>query len=454
MPLVISHQQWMSRTRSRLHRRSDDLKRIDVAIQRRDEAAAKAALIQWIDGQNKKRQDWHRSVRNGDGAVEELYRQLKVLGSEVPYGNVTEEMDDKLAKAHIRREHRLAATKMFNGKQLRFKDSFWGISRRKASDIRTRSSMYHAAKTTAGVGSKAAAAGVKTYTIANGLKQTIQGITGTLQPATQSALVQQVFGTSAAQFATQAAPYIGLVSSGASAVKDWVGVAQKIQHATRMESSYGDVRLGDPSAALHAVVAIIDRQIKKQTADATIHTTAFTAKGASAAADWGTATTAAIGVVETVAILLNMLVDLVIDAKQVEAGNAAITAGDIDLTIFSKSPILGCYYVVVQDHSTIMDFDFENMGKENWQQEAERLQYAITPVIKKSSQLIQQSRVEILGMESAKGVYRKSIKNTIKTYYKSKGYGQSSKMPGIGSDDTELLELIDRMYSSGSRRRG
>jgi hypothetical protein len=233
-----------------------------------------------------------------------------------------------------------------------------------------------------------------------------------------------------------------VISSGAKAIKDWVGVAQNVYRATEMESRFGDVRMGDPSAALEAIVAIIDRQIKKQTADAAIHTTAFTAKGAAAIADGGTATNAALGALETIAILLNTLVDLVIDARQLDAGNALITAKQFDLTLFSKCPILGCYYVAVQDHSTIMDFDFANMGKANWQQEAQRLRYAIGPVIKQAGVLIDKSRVEIKGMEDAKGVYQRSLWNVINLKYKSKGYGQSTNMPGIAGPNIDIIDAV------------
>jgi hypothetical protein len=446
MPLLMTYEEWMRRTYSMVKSRSDSLKVIDDAIRRRDEAGAKKALINWIDEQNKKRQDWHRSVRNGDHAVEELYKQLNVLGAGVAYRNIGEEMDDKLAKAHIRREQRLAAAKMFDGRTLRFKDSFWGISRQKCQEGRSKifNAVKNVGKTTVGVGANVASVGSSAYSIASDLQTTIQTIMGTLAPATQSALVEQVFGEGVAQFVASVTPFIGLISSGGKAVKDWVGVAQNVYKATEMESRYGDVRMGDPSAALEAIVAIIDRQIKKQTADAVIHTTAFTAKGISALADGGTATNAVLGVLETVATLLNTLADLVIDARQMDAGNALIVAKQFDLTMFSKCPILGCYYVAVQDHSTIMDFDFANMGKANWQQEAERLKYAIKPVIKQAGVLIDASRVEIKGMEEAKGVYQRSLWNVIKLKYKSKGYGQSTKMPGVAGPEIDIIDAVAR----------
>jgi hypothetical protein len=110
--------------------------------------------------------------------------------------------------------------------------------------------------------------------------------------------------------------------------------------------------------------------------------------------------------------------------------------------MFSKCPILGCYYVAVQDHSTIMDFDFANMGKANWQQEAQRLKYAITPVIKQAGVLIDKSRVEIKGMEEAKGVYQRSLWNVINLKYKSKGYGQGTTMPGIAGPNVDIIEAV------------
>src|SRR5271156_1774257 len=234
MPLLMTYERWISRTYSRVKSRSDSLKLIDEAIKRRDEAGAKKALISWIDEQNKKHQDWHRSVRNGDGAVEELYKQLNVLGSAVPYKNITQEMDDKLAKAHIRREQRLAAAKMFDARTLRFKDSFWGISRQKCAQGHSKllNTTKNVGKTAFGVGSNVGSAASTAYSIGSDLKTTIQTIMGTLAPETQSALVEHVFGATISEFIASVVPFLGVISSGGKAVKDWVGVAQGVHKAT------------------------------------------------------------------------------------------------------------------------------------------------------------------------------------------------------------------------------
>ena len=117
------------------------------------------------------------------------------------------------------------------------------------------------------------------------------------------------------------------------------------------------------------------------------------------------------------------------------AGNKLIQEQKIDLDLFNTCPILGCYYIVVQDHSTIMNFEIANMGRDNWQQEAERLKYAIKPVLVKAADLIDKSRIGIKGMDNAKGVYQSSLLQKIQLFYKSKGYGQDTSLSAAGGFD-------------------
>ena len=425
MPITINYDQWMKRTYSRTKRRSATLKRIDEAIRIRHEPAAKSALEEWIKEHTRSNKDWHRSVRNSDGVVEALAKELRIMGSTVVYRNTGEEMDDKLAKAHIRREQRLAKQKMFTGKQVRFKRSFWGVAEKESK--RKVAALKAAALTTKGLASKAK----QVKDIAKNIETVINAITGNLEPEEASKVIAFVFGQSAADFALEAAPIIGLATSGLKATTAWVGVAMTIKSSNDMESRRIEFMMGDPSAALDAVIQILDRDIKRQVADGAIHTTAFTAKGIGVIVDGGAATGTIVGAIESIASLLNTLVDISIDVRQKSAGNKLLAAGDFDLNLFSECPILGCYYIVIQDDSTIMDFDFKNMGKHNWQMEAQRLKIAIKPVVEKAGKLIAKSRLEIPGMESAKGVYQTSLLNKLKVFYKSKGHGQSSKQPDI-----------------------
>jgi hypothetical protein len=89
MPLTMSHADWMKNTHSLRKHRSQSLIRVDQAVMARNEAQAKLALISWINEQNAKNQDWHKSVRNTKGTVEKLYKQLNILGAS-PKENVIE----------------------------------------------------------------------------------------------------------------------------------------------------------------------------------------------------------------------------------------------------------------------------------------------------------------------------------------------------------------------------
>ena len=421
---MIAYDKWMKDTHSLVKPRSESLKKIDEALKKRDEAAAKRALVNWIDEQNKKKQNWHKSVRNEKGAVLQLYKDLKILGNGPTFGNIGAEMDDQLAKAHMKREMRLAAAKMFAGKEMRFKPTFWGIYKSKCADNaskakRAAAAIKTGAHSTAGVGRNVADVGSSVGFLAKDLTTVVQAIMGDLPAATHNAIIEQVFGSTVEQFVFSVMPLFGVVSSGAQAVKDWIGVAMNVHEATKMEAAYGDVRPGDAAASLQAIVAIIDRQIKKQAVDGAIRTTAFSAKGIGVLADGGTATTAAIGAIESIALLLNALVDLVIDARQMVAANKLIQEDKIDIELFNVCPILGCYYIAIQDHSTIMNFEVANMGRENWQQEALRLRYAIDPVLKKARELVNAARIEIPGMENAKGVYESTFLQKLKLAVKS-----------------------------------
>ena len=423
--MTVTHELWMKETYSRIRPRSDALKAIDAALFKNDKVAAKLALINWIDDQNKKKQDWHRSVRNEKKIVEILYKELNVLGIEIENQSFANMLDDSYAKNEVRKMQFAAKSKMFRGKQLTIKDSFFGLTRTKS---KSRLDQIAAAGASAGgVILKATKTANQAKSIASDIKAAIESLTdGISDPATKSEIIQLVFGNSAAGFAAEMAPFLGIFSSGGKAAKEWVQVAVMVSRKSDMAGHAVDMRAGDPAKALDAILQILSREINKTTADAAIHTTAFVAKGLGALADGGTATTAIVGATEKIAQLINLLVDVVAEFKQCKAGNDLINLQQFDLEMFNKCPILGCYYIVMQDHSTIMDFNFEIMGKDNWQQEALRLKYAIAPVIKQAQKLIGSSRIEINDFTNAKGVYKSTLLDMIRLKYASRGWGQTN----------------------------
>ena len=420
--MTVTYEIWMKETYSRIRSRSESLKAIDAALLKKDKVAAKRALINWIDEQNRKKQDWHQSVRNEKKIVEILYKELNVLGADIENQSFTNLLADSYAKNEVRKMQVSAKAKMFQGKQLSIKSSFLGATRTKS---KSRLEQISAVGTSSiGIASKTVGAAKAVKGIVDDIKDIIARLTdGISDPATKSEIIQMVLGNSAAGFAADMAPFLGVFSSGAKAVSEWASIAIMVSQRSDMAGHAVDLRAGDASKALEAILQIINRQIDKTVADAAIHSTAFLAKGLSALADGGTASTAIIGTAEKIAQLINLLVDVVAEFKQREAGNELIRLRKFDLDIFNKCPILGCYYIVMQDDSTIMDFDFENMGKENWRQEALRLKYAIAPVIKQAQKLIESSRIEINDFANAKGVYQSTLLDMIRLQYESRGWG-------------------------------
>ncbi|MEY8120609.1 hypothetical protein AB9F26_20605 [Falsihalocynthiibacter sp. BN13B15] len=423
MALIMSHADWIKNTYSLTSPRSAALKAIDQALMVRNESQAKFALVSWINAQNSKKQNWHKSVRNSKGAVADLYKQLNVLGSEVSFDSLGDEWEDFFAKNEIRKLQNAAKAKMFDGKKLELKHSVFGVARAKKDDFWSKTEAV--AKSSAGVSYKAAKATKKFGSLASKIEDTIELITTGISDGPKKEIIGAVFGSSAQEFAISAAPLFGLVTSGGKAVLGWNDVIKTIDSAEKMMKIRPSIRMGDPSEALTAISQILDRQISYKARKAGIHSGAFAAKGLGLLIDGGAATNTVAGACETVAVLLNQLADFVADVREMEAANELIAAKEFDLKLFETCPILGCYYVSIQDHSSIMDFNFENMGKQNWQQEALRLKYAIDPVIKKSQQLIEKSRIEIPGMASAKGVYQSSRMQRFNVWTMSKGLGRA-----------------------------
>ena len=429
MPLIMTHDQWIKDTHSLIRPRSQSLKELDNAIKARNEFAAKNALKNWINEQNSKKQDWQRSVRNEKGAVKKLYDQLGVLGAAPSFANNGAASADKEAKDFIKEQQKLATLNLFTGKQLKFKDSFLGIVRQKSTDERKKINKFPTAVNM----------GIKSLPLAKDLgllaRDLNNVITSLIQPVAdtpfKSQIIETVLGTSVEEFAGSCAPFLGMTLSGAKAVRAWYNVAQNIYDLDQMNASRADIRLGDPTAALNAIRGIIDRELISQKAQAGIRTAAFTSKTLFTFTDFGTASTAAVGAAEAIAILLNTLAEVVRDAMEMKAGNKLINENKIDLNLFRDCPILGCYYIVIQDHSTVMNFEIDNMGRANWQQEAERLKYAIKPVIEKGTELIEKSRIKMDGMEMAKGVYKSTVLNKIEVYYRSKGHGQAQTQESV-----------------------
>lgn len=434
MALTITHDQWMKETHSLIKPRSESLKKIDAALKKpvRSADEVKRALTSWIDEQNKKNQDWHRSVRN------EKTKIVERLAKEVGYMEVSSKplaMADKLAdseaKSLIRSQIRRASKEMFQGKRVVFSNMFLQAiqDRRVKGNQKLKSNNGKLAKAGAvGMDLKGASSGVRDIrSIAVKLQEGIESIVHGVPEGQKNQLVEMALGAGAATFALECAPLLGTLSSGAKTLVEIIKMIMNAVDLDEIESRRGDIRLGDAAGALNAIASIIDKEIVKSGKKAAIHGSAFTAKAALLCAAPGA--DSLVGAAEGLLVLLFNLHELVKEYKEMNAANEKIQQGDIDVTIFNTCPILGCYYVVVQGDFTIMNFDVANMGKQNWMQEVLRLKHALEPVKKKAVSLIGSSTIIVEGMEKMQGVYQESMWHKISQPFKDR-FGNHASKPG------------------------
>jgi hypothetical protein len=430
MATIPTYEQWKKDTHSLLHKRSDFLVAVDTAFEAYDKsksepakAALKTAFDRWRFEQSKQGKDWKQSVRNGKGACTNLHRALNDLDKR------------RLSKEEVEAMHFInhaqarALQKQFEGKKLQFKSTtLVGI----AQGVGTRWERFK------GGAKMLPGAGMKGKSIVTGVQNLHQGVQqlgtagkqGAMHAAQSGmgenfAMIRQKIGEfcktlcpdldpnqvfaavglgSVEKFATELAPFLGAVSSGGKAIVGWIGVVKTQWDRHSMEQKRFAISPGDPDAAFDALLLLMQREINSKAASAGVKTGAFTGKALGVFLDGGAATGPAIGLLEILAEILQTIVEYVRDYRECEAANKALTLGALNLDLFNTSPVLGCYFLCVQDHSTIINFAVGDYGTPNFVFDAERLIKKIDPVLERARVFIQSSRLEIPGMDKQKGI--------------------------------------------------
>jgi hypothetical protein len=243
-------------------------------------------------------------------------------------------------------------------------------------------------------------------------------------------------------FATTLAPFVGAISSGGKALIGWAGVVKDAYDKASMKSSRDAFAPKDPEAAFDALIELMDREMNSDIGKASVKTAAFGGKLLGSFADFGAATGPVVGLLELLAEIFQTIIEYVRDYKECLAANEELRLGALNMDIFKVSPILGCYFLVVQDHSTIVNFAVADYGTENWMFDVERLVGRIGKALDKSRQLIHKSRLEVPGMSNAKGVVDANY--SVKT-----GLGKVTGAPGALKD--KIASTIDGWFDKPVR---
>ena len=201
-------------------------------------------------------------------------------------------------------------------------------------------------------------------------------------------------------------PYVGIITSSYKAASAWKAVVDQARKSLAWDAYTGMVLPGDPLAACAAVHTILKRNIARDTAEATIQTTAVAMKLAGLAGDMGSgATTTAIGLASGIASLAVELTQLGIDIHEMRAGNKRLkTPQTIDKSVFTECPLVGSYLMAYSPPSMLLNFFVADIGLPGWMDKIEKFKReGLDPIVETAAEQISRSRITMVNFKTGKG---------------------------------------------------
>ena len=315
--------------------------------------------------------------------------------------------EEFMALGELARARRMLLVNMFTGTQLKF-----GMASRLSSAKQLLSSgkkVVSSAEKVAGGGKAAGKAAGKVASLP-GMKDAVSDFI--VQCADVDGIqdvIEAVSGEVLANLVAEITPILGVVTSGVKLAKAGKAVAEDGYHLYKSDDYRRGFRPGDPCAAAEAIQIIIKRDLARHSVQLGQQTVATGAKIAGLFADFGTATTAAIGAANALATLGLQLFSLGLDIKDLRAGNKRLaTPTTLDLTVFNECPVLGCYLLTCSDTSSVANMFVADIGLPGWMDRVEAMKKKqMDPLLKIASKDIQGSRLQLEGLSSNKGTHAK-----------------------------------------------
>ena len=222
-------------------------------------------------------------------------------------------------------------------------------------------------------------------------------------------VIAAITGEVLANLVHEITPILGVVTSGVKLAKAGKAVAEDGYHLYKSDEYRQGFRLGDPSAAAGAIQVIIKRDLAKHSVQLGQQSLATGAKIGGLFADFGTATTVAIGVANSLASLGLTLYGLGLDIKDMRAGNKRLAVPNtLSLDVFKECPILGCYLLTCADTSAVANMFIADIGLPGWMDKVELMKKTqMDPMLKIANKNIMGSRLQLEGLSSNKGTHAK-----------------------------------------------
>ena len=503
--LLISIDEWMKATHSRIYSRSDALKALDKAIadagtinQEVDQsqyifmsrtgklsesdknsiaigeekralalAVVRKAFDKWVDTQTIKGQDWKNSRRNSSGAVTRLYEQLKYFGCKYL------SKSDETCIAVIVKSRSQMIPLLFNGCTCVLKADRGRMealsdrlkkakAARQIGEIVKKSRALASSPATAASSSGGTAASSEVLTKVNAM---IPNIVSSAFGTTLEQLSWEAGETFFKETLTEALnaikeeilaimPVAGAIVSSATLVVSTIKLVQSGLAANTLLNLTNKLEESDSKVAL---ARIRDWQLRdialssSKVARATTNTAAQLA--AIFSAGLGTAPQAILGICNAIVALLEIIAEMGMQYKESRALTKYLNstkADELGKDIFTASPLAAAYYLLNTPTSDIA-LQLVNIGDPGWMQEIEQLKQSspLATVITESERLIDASRYVLM----AKGKMRfreregKEMLVRAKEFVGKEPLRGETAMEGSGGD-SRLSRSTERVNNS------
>ena len=462
---IPTYKEWIDRTKVTARKRSAELQAIDEAIEAYGKGQAtkkqiKAAFARWRFSKTAGGDDWRKSIRNRKRAITDLARALEDMDKR----RLTQAERD--AMEYIARAQTKELETIFSvHNALQWKPStFMGMMTTAQTNWQrfkhgAPMAIDAAKQVKGGVKTgKAIKSGVEALRAAqkSGVKTTAGGDMVTkynkirelikeLCPGVEPNKVFTALGLGQPQeFITNVAPFVGAISSGFGATKAWIDVARAQYRKHSTESSGWTIQAGDPEKALGALIKMIEAERNSLARQAGVKTGAFGGKLAGGFLDAGVVSGPVMGALETLAMIFNTIYEYVCDHREMQAAKIPLEAKAYDFRLFEFCPLLGCYFLVVVDHSTIINFAVAEWGTDNWMFDVERMMKKVDPMLKQARGYIQSSRLEVPSLRGYKGVMQEGY--SVKT-----GLSKVAATPGHVVD--VIMDKVDDAIDKGKPKK-
>ena len=313
---------------------------------------------------------------------------------------------DFVAMGELAKARQRLLINMFNGTQLKMgAKSKAAAAKSIASDVKDVGSNL---KKVVKGGSQAAKSGGGALLESSGIKTMVQDFIVQCADVSGIEEVMAAIGAEAVQnLVAEIAPIVGILRSGYKLADAAKTVASDGYELYKSAEWKGGFLPGDAVAAAGAVQSLIKRDLGKHSIELGQQALATGTKIGGLFADFGTATTAGIGLANALATLGLELFYLGLDIKDLRTGNKLLAKpDDLSLGVFTSCPILGCYLITCADTSSVANFFIADIGLPGWMDRVEAMKKTqMDPMLRIATRNINASRLQLEGLASNKGTH-------------------------------------------------